>query len=155
MPARSGSSIVLPDRRGVYCFQNPLLRGRGALSGSPGGDEFPIHRRGLMKHRLMESLFYYHMYPPLDNLLVGAVVKAFPNNYRTPLHVLFMAMGLVSAVLLYGLMRSLERPRMARVHADDFVYHQPGMCSVREFSDVRISDYGPAAGAVRGAQPGY
>ena len=64
----------------------------------------------LMKHRLAESLWYYHMQPPLHNLMVGLIVKAFPNNYGPPLHILFMAMGLASAFLLYRLMRILKVP---------------------------------------------
>ncbi len=63
-----------------------------------------------MKHRLLESLFYYHMYPPLHNLIVGLVVKAFPNDYGTALHALFMAVGAASAVLLYQVMRCLDVP---------------------------------------------
>ena len=64
----------------------------------------------LMKHRLFESLFYYHMQPPLNNLIVGLIVKVFPNDYGSALHVLFMAAGLMSAMLLYRLLRRLRAP---------------------------------------------
>ena len=64
----------------------------------------------LMKHRLVESLFYYHMYPPLHNLIVGVLVKAFPSEYGAALHALYIAVGAVSAVLLYQLMRCLNVP---------------------------------------------
>lgn len=55
----------------------------------------------LLRTKLLESVFYFHMQPPLMNLLLGAALKAFPENYGTALHVLYMAAGLSSAILLY------------------------------------------------------
>jgi hypothetical protein len=62
----------------------------------------------LLKDRLAESLFYYHMQPPLMNLVLGVLVKAFPSHYAEALHVLYMAFGAFSAVLLFQLMRRLD-----------------------------------------------
>ena len=74
------------------------------------GSNFQFIDIELMKHRLMESLYYDHVQPPLHNLMTGSVVKAFPQSYGTALHVLFMAMGLASALLLFQLMRDLGTP---------------------------------------------
>ena len=35
----------------------------------------------LLKHRLLESLYYQHSQPPLFNLFLGLVLKAAPENY--------------------------------------------------------------------------
>jgi hypothetical protein len=64
----------------------------------------------LLRHRLLESLFYYHMQPPLNNLMVGLAVKAFPHDYGAALHGVFVLMGALSALLLYDLMRYLDVP---------------------------------------------
>jgi hypothetical protein len=61
----------------------------------------------LLRNRLFESLFYFHMQPPLMNLLVGIALKAFPDHYGPALHALCLAVGLSSAILLYILMRRL------------------------------------------------
>jgi hypothetical protein len=62
----------------------------------------------LLRSRMFESLFYFHMQPPLMNLLVGSAVKVFPGHYGAALHVLYIAVGLSSGILLYQVMRYLE-----------------------------------------------
>ena len=61
----------------------------------------------LLRTRLLESLFYFHIQPPLLNLLVGIAIKAFPDHYADALHALYMAVGLSSAIFLYIVMRRL------------------------------------------------
>jgi hypothetical protein len=61
----------------------------------------------LLRTRLFESLFYFHMQPPLLNLLVGMAIKAFPDDYGAALHALYLVAGLSSAILLYIIMRRL------------------------------------------------
>ncbi len=61
----------------------------------------------LLRTRMLESIFYFHMQPPLMNLLIGAALKAFPEHYATALHVLYMAAGLSSGILLYATMTRL------------------------------------------------
>ena len=61
----------------------------------------------LLRTRLFESLFYFHMQPPLMNLLVGLAVKAFPDHYGAALHALYLIAGLSSGIFLYILMRRL------------------------------------------------
>lgn len=87
----------------------------------------------LMKHRLVESLFYYHMYPPLHNLIVGVVVKLFPADYGAALHVLYTAVGAVSAVLLYRLMRCLDVPVWLACLLDILFITSPGCVLFENF----------------------
>jgi hypothetical protein len=61
----------------------------------------------LLKTRLFESLYYFHMQPPLQNLLVGTAVKAFPDNYGVALHALYLAAGLSAAIFLFVVMRRM------------------------------------------------
>ena len=61
----------------------------------------------LLRTRLFESLFYFHMQPPLMNLLVGTAIKAFPDHYGAALHAVYLAAGLSSAIFLYIVMRRL------------------------------------------------
>ncbi|MCC6392552.1 MAG: hypothetical protein IT167_18270 [Bryobacterales bacterium] len=62
----------------------------------------------LLKSKLLESLFYCHTQPPLLNLLAGAAVKLFGDHYAAALHVVYLAVGLSSGILLYRLMRHLR-----------------------------------------------
>ena len=61
----------------------------------------------LLRTKMLESVFYFHMQPPLMNILVGAALKAFPENYGTALHVLYLVAGLSSAILLFIAMTRL------------------------------------------------
>jgi hypothetical protein len=58
----------------------------------------------LLRTRLLESLWYFQMQPPLPNLIVGLAVKAFPQHYGTALHVLYLVMGAAIGMLLYRVM---------------------------------------------------
>jgi hypothetical protein len=87
----------------------------------------------LMKHRLLESLFYYHMYPPLHNLIVGVIVKVFPTDYGPALHALFIAVGAVSAVLLFELMRYLDVPVWLACLLDVMFITSPGCVLFENF----------------------
>jgi hypothetical protein len=58
----------------------------------------------LLRTRLLESLWYFQMQPPLPNFVVGLAVKAFPENYAAALHVLYLAIGAASGILMYRVM---------------------------------------------------
>src|SRR6266850_7024146 len=66
-------------------------------------ENFQFIDLALLRTRLWESLFYFHMQPPLQNALVGILVKAFPARYGEAMHVLFMALGLGSTLLIFRL----------------------------------------------------
>jgi len=59
----------------------------------------------LMRFDLARSLFYLHMQPPGMNLLVGLIVKLFPESYTPVLHLVFLLAGLTIA---FGLMRLMQ-----------------------------------------------
>lgn len=62
----------------------------------------------LLKHRLVESLFYLHIQPPGWNLYIGAVLKFFPLSYATAFHFIYVLLGLAICWSIYYLMRVCE-----------------------------------------------
>ncbi|MDD4956950.1 MAG: hypothetical protein PHQ61_04810, partial [Candidatus Omnitrophica bacterium] len=61
----------------------------------------------LLKTDLVRSLFYLHDQPPLFNLFLGLVLKAFPAAYAAVFHACYLVMGLVLAFSVYGLMERM------------------------------------------------
>ncbi len=61
----------------------------------------------LLKHRLMESMYYLHVQPPGWNLYIGSVLKLFPGSYSAALRGVHLVLGLVTCCLLFYLMRAL------------------------------------------------
>lgn len=61
----------------------------------------------LLKNDLARSLFYLHSQPPLFNLYLGLVFKAFPGHAHTAFHVTYLILGLALCLSLYGVMREL------------------------------------------------
>ena len=53
----------------------------------------------LLRTRLLESVFYLHVQPPLYNLALGAVLKLFPGHEAPVFHGLFLLNGLALYVL--------------------------------------------------------
>jgi 4-amino-4-deoxy-L-arabinose transferase-like glycosyltransferase len=87
----------------------------------------------LLRHRLLESLFYLHMQPPGFNFLVGVVLKMFPASYGAGLHWLHMLFGAATACLLFHLMRRLGvGTRLALVAAALFMV-SPGVVLFENF----------------------
>lgn len=61
----------------------------------------------LLRERLLESIIYLHSQPPVFNVLLGAVLKAFPNSYETAFHALFMGFGLGMGLSILALSRTV------------------------------------------------
>ncbi len=61
----------------------------------------------LLKHRLLESLFYLHIQPPGWNLYAGVVLKLFPTSYSVIFHLTYLLFGLGICWSTYHLMRVL------------------------------------------------
>lgn len=57
----------------------------------------------LLHHRLLETLWYLHIQPPLYNLFLGIFLKAFPTHFAAAVHAVYLALGLVAAVGNYAL----------------------------------------------------
>ncbi len=64
----------------------------------------------LLQSRLWESLLYLHSQPPLMNLSLGVAAKFFPAFYPLVLQVLFAAIGLALAIVMFLLMIDLDVP---------------------------------------------
>jgi hypothetical protein len=65
----------------------------------------------LLKHRLFESIYYLHGQPPLFNLFLGLVLKAFPIGYRAAYHLIYLLIGVCYSLSMFLL---LERMRTGR-----------------------------------------
>ena len=49
----------------------------------------------LLRHRLLESLYYFHIQPPGFNLFAGLVLKLFPVYYASAFHAVYLFCGVV------------------------------------------------------------
>lgn len=61
----------------------------------------------LLRHHLLQSLFYLHMQPPGYNLFLGIVLKLFPQGYITAFHAIHLVFGAAITCQLFYLMRCL------------------------------------------------
>ena len=66
----------------------------------------------LLQERLIESIFYLHCQPPLFNLFLGSILKAFSEHLDTVFHLAYFGFGLLMAVSLVALMNRLGLPRL-------------------------------------------
>ncbi len=64
----------------------------------------------LLQERLLESLYYLHIQPPLFNLLLGINLKLFPLTFSTAMHAEFVVLGLTATIALYTLLVQLGLP---------------------------------------------
>jgi ubiquinone/menaquinone biosynthesis C-methylase UbiE len=67
---------------------------------------FQIIDPELLRHRLLESLYYLHAHPPGFNLYAGILLKLFPTHYAIAFHALHLILGAAICCLLYHLMRA-------------------------------------------------
>jgi hypothetical protein len=61
----------------------------------------------LLKHRLIESMYYLHVQPPGWNIYTGIALKLFPQAYPIALHIAHLVLGLAICWLTFYLMRML------------------------------------------------
>ena len=66
---------------------------------------FQVFDPVLLRTRLLETSYYAHTYPPGYNIMLGVVLKLFPNHFVTAFHVLYMMFGVA---LLFSLYESLQ-----------------------------------------------
>jgi len=80
----------------------------------------------LLRTDLLRSVYYLHNQPPLFNLLLGVVLKLFPESYTTAFAVVYTFLGWVLILSLYALMRRLSTPRwLALTAAVAFIISPP------------------------------
>ncbi len=65
----------------------------------------------LLRYKLLESLYYMHMQPPLFNLFLGLVLKAFPAGYTLAFNAVYLICGfaLYSIVVLVQIRLGISR----------------------------------------------
>ncbi|MBR8827572.1 MAG: glycosyltransferase family 39 protein [Gomphosphaeria aponina SAG 52.96 = DSM 107014] len=70
----------------------------------------------LLKHNLVESLFYLHSQPPLFNLFLGIILKLFPNHSQVVFSLCYLLFGLTLVISLFLLMSRLGiNQKLARI----------------------------------------
>jgi hypothetical protein len=62
----------------------------------------------LLREDLLRTVFYLHSQPPLFNLGIGIVLKLFPVSFVPAFRLIYMALGLMFELSLYGLLRRLQ-----------------------------------------------
>lgn len=87
----------------------------------------------LLRHRLIESLYYLHMQPPGFNLYAGVVLKLFPDTYALAFHVLHLLMGLTICCLIYYLMSILGVTRWLAFGLTTLFMISPGVVMFENF----------------------
>jgi hypothetical protein len=87
----------------------------------------------LLKHRLLESLYYLHVQPPGFNLYTGIVLKLFPDAYPTVFHAIHLALGIGICWFTYYLMTACGvRPWLALTLTSLFIV-SPGVVLFENF----------------------
>ena len=67
-----------------------------------------------LENNLLQSIFYLHAQPPFFNLIIGIVLKLFPNSYETVFQNLFYLFSLTiyfsifQLLYLYGISRKIS-----------------------------------------------
>src|SRR5258708_11206173 len=99
----------------------------------PLGTFFQIIDPELLRHRLIESLYYLHMQPPGFNLYTGVVLKLFPASYTLAFHAVYLVAGAAICCMLYHLMRVCRvHPAIAFTLASLFIT-SPGVVLYENF----------------------
>jgi hypothetical protein len=62
----------------------------------------------LLRHNLLQSVFYQHTQPPLLNLFIGFVMKSFPGHEIFFLNIFFVLCGLSICITMFFLFRRLR-----------------------------------------------
>ena len=90
---------------GVFAASRAAAYAAGVrFDSSPLGLYGQIVDPELLKTRLAESLFYLHGQPPLFNLYLGVLLKAFGAHYASIAQATYILLGIVGAFALYGLL---------------------------------------------------
>lgn len=69
----------------------------------------------LLRSKLLESLFYLHIQPPLFNLFLGLIIKAFPDSYGYAFSAIYLIIGFTLYVLIVLLQVKLGVSRILAI----------------------------------------
>jgi hypothetical protein len=61
----------------------------------------------LLKHNLLQSVYYLHSQPPLFNLFLGSVLKLFPHHEALIFNLSYLLLGLILSVSIFSIMTRL------------------------------------------------
>jgi hypothetical protein len=62
----------------------------------------------LLREDLLRTVFYLHSLPPLFNIGLGIVLKLCPLSFVLAFRIIYMALGLMFYLSLYGLLRRIQ-----------------------------------------------
>lgn len=80
----------------------------------------------LLRHRLLESVFYLHIQPPLFNLFLGLGLKLGDSAGPLFFHGVYLGLGFVTYAAVYGLQRQLHvSQRLAILSSTVFMASPP------------------------------
>jgi Dolichyl-phosphate-mannose-protein mannosyltransferase len=89
----------------------------GTAFGSPGGSAWDGYWQllpaDMMRHHLLQSLWYLHAQPPLYNLLCGIVFKLFQPHHVAALQWFNIGLGSLAAAMTYTICKELFKNRTA------------------------------------------
>src|SRR5688572_7276407 len=102
-----------------------------------------------LRERLLETVYYFHAFPPGMNLLTGFLLKLSEPHVAGLAHAVFIASGLLLTLSLLYLLRAIGLPRVAAlVVAFGFALSPPTLF----FENLYLYDYPvPALLACAGA----
>ena len=80
---------------------------------------------GLLKQKLLVSVYYLHSQPPLFNLFLGAVLKVFPGHHAAAFQVIYLVFGWALFVTLFWLQVRLGVGRAVALLASTFFAASP------------------------------
>lgn len=69
----------------------------------------------LLRHNLLQSVYYLHTQPPLFNLFLGSILKLFPNHQVLAFHCTYLFLGLTIALSMFLTMDRLGTPSKVSV----------------------------------------
>ena len=87
----------------------------------------------LLRHRLLESLYYFHIQPPGFNLFAGVVLKLFPVYYAAAFHAVYLLCGVVLMLSLYRLMTVCAVPKALATSLTALFIVTPGVILYENF----------------------
>jgi Dolichyl-phosphate-mannose-protein mannosyltransferase len=80
------------------------------INGLGGWDNYvQLLPSGIMRHHLLQGLWYLHAQPPIYNLICGILFKLFQPHHVTVLHWLNIVLGSLAAAMTYAICKEIFR----------------------------------------------
>jgi hypothetical protein len=95
----------------------------------------------LLRHNLLQSLFYLHMQPPGYNLFLGIVLKFFSQHEAAAFHTVHLVFGAAITCMLFYLMKNLGIRAWIAFAAAALFMVSPGVVLFENFILVHAGIY--------------